>query len=88
MHSMQFWTSFKALPCTAKLLNLSKKPSITAFIKSKIITIVTQLSKPSHSMIAPPQIGHANSFIREHHMEENKMSYGAAYDYGQEDLRR
>lgn len=51
--SAKFWAAFKSLPCTAKLLGLSKRPAISAFIKSKIITIVSQISKGSHSVLRP-----------------------------------
>lgn len=48
--SQKFWAAFKMLPITAKLLGLSKKPNVTAFVKSKIINIVTSLSKTTHTM--------------------------------------
>ena len=49
LHSHNFWLAFKTLPCTAKLLNMSKRPTINAFVKTKIISIVTAISKPSHA---------------------------------------
>lgn len=42
------------MPITARLLNMSKKPNMNAFVKTKIISIVTAISKASHSMIRPP----------------------------------
>jgi len=54
LHSAQFWTIFKSLPCTAKLLNLSKRPNITAFVKTKIITIVSAISKANHKLVNLP----------------------------------
>ena len=45
IHSQNFWVAFKQMPVTAKLLNMSKRPSMNAFVKTKIIAIVTSLSK-------------------------------------------
>lgn len=57
LHSQLFWANFKSLPCTARLLNMSKRPTINAFVKTKIISIVSAISKASHSMIRPPSPG-------------------------------
>ncbi len=54
IHSAQFWQAFKQMPVTARLLNMSKKPNMNAFVKTKVISIVSAISKANHSMIRPP----------------------------------
>jgi hypothetical protein len=51
LYSQRFWQSLKQAPMTtAKLLNISKRPTINALVKTKIMTVVTLASKPSYSI--------------------------------------
>ncbi|CDW78890.1 UNKNOWN [Stylonychia lemnae] len=83
IHSAQFWATFKTMPVTARLLNMSKRPSINAFVKTKIISIVTAISKPSHNMVRPPSPSQQRNVamnMRQNQTEESKMG-GTSLSY-------
>ncbi len=79
IHSAQFWQAFKVMPCMAKMLALSKRPQISAFIKTKIVSIVAALSKQSHNLIVPP-VGNASQAHRAMVDQDVKSKFPNPYD--------
>ena len=74
IHSAQFWAAFKQMPVTARLLNMSKRPNMNAFVKTKVISIVTAISKANHSMIRPPSPSQQRQMMQGMMREEDKKS--------------
>lgn len=52
LHSQRFWQLLKQAPMTtARLLNLSKRPTINVLVKTKIVQLVSMAQRPQY---APP----------------------------------
>jgi len=72
MFSQRIWAALKQQPIIcAKLLNISKRPQLNSYVKTKIVSLVSQASKPAYSVPNLPVVN-PDSFTRGA-MEEHKM---------------